>query len=92
MHKKSAHFERFMINDDKSFYHWYANLLAYAESGEDGVEDVVGGDVAGDFAEVVEDAAEVLADKVSGEVVGECLLGIAKCVIGAIEGRKVAHI
>lgn len=31
MHKKSAHFERFMINDDKSFYHWYANLLADAE-------------------------------------------------------------
>lgn len=31
MHKKSAHFERFMINDDKSFYHWYAILLAYAK-------------------------------------------------------------
>ena len=31
MHKKSAHFERFMINDDKAFYHWYANLLADAE-------------------------------------------------------------
>lgn len=31
MHKKSAHFERFMINDDKSFYHWYANLLADAK-------------------------------------------------------------
>ena len=31
MHKKSAHFERFMINDDKSFNHWYANLLADAK-------------------------------------------------------------
>lgn len=31
MHKKSAHFERFMINDDKSFYHWYAKLLADAK-------------------------------------------------------------
>ena len=29
--QKNAHFERFMINDDKSFYHWYANLLADAE-------------------------------------------------------------
>ena len=35
MHKKSAHFERFMINDDKSFYHWYVNLLADAESVDD---------------------------------------------------------
>lgn len=50
MHKKSAHFERFMINDDKSFYHWYAKLLAYAEFAEDGVEDVVVGDAACDFA------------------------------------------
>lgn len=50
MHKKSAQNERFMINDDKSFYHWYANLLADAEFGEDGVENVVGGDVACDLA------------------------------------------
>ena len=34
MHKKSAQNERFMINDDKSFYHWYANLLADAKGGE----------------------------------------------------------
>ena len=64
MHKKSAHFERFMINDDKSFYHWYAILLADAEFGEDGVEDVVRGDFAGDLAEVVENLADVLAHKV----------------------------
>ena len=63
MHKKSAHFERFMINDDKSFYHWYANLLADAEFGEDGVEDVVGGDLACDLTEVVEYLADVLADE-----------------------------
>ena len=41
-----------MINDDKSFYHWYANLLADAEVGENGVEDVVRGDFACDGAEV----------------------------------------
>ena len=35
MHKKSAHFERFMINDDKSFYHWYAILLADAKLPKD---------------------------------------------------------
>ena len=36
-------------------------LLADAEFGEDGVEDVVGGDVAGDLAQVVEGLANVLA-------------------------------
>ena len=36
-------------------------LLADAEFGEDGLEDVVGGDVAGDFSEVVEGLANVLA-------------------------------
>ena len=50
IHKKSAHFERFIINDDKSFYHWYANLLADAEFGEDGVENVVGGNLAGNLS------------------------------------------
>ena len=49
MHKKSAHFERFMINDDKSFYHWYAILLTDAEVGEDVFQYVVAGDAAGDF-------------------------------------------
>ena len=61
MHKKSAHFERFMINDDKSFYHWYAILLAYTEVGEDGVEDVVGGDLTCDLAQVVDYSADILA-------------------------------
>lgn len=41
-------------------------LFADAEAGEDGCEDVVGGDGAGDFAEVVERFAYVLGDKVSG--------------------------
>ena len=36
-------------------------LLAYAELGKDGLEDVGGGDFAGDFAEVVDDAADVFA-------------------------------
>ena len=40
-------------------YKW---LFTDAEFGEDGLEDVVGGDVAGDFAEVVDDAADVLRD------------------------------
>ena len=33
--KKSAQNERFAINDDKSFYHWYVNLLADAECVDD---------------------------------------------------------
>jgi len=33
-HEKSAQNERFAINDDKSFYHWYANLLADAKTGK----------------------------------------------------------
>ena len=61
MHKKSAHFERFMINDDKSFYHWYAILLADAEFRKYCLEDICGSDFACDFAEVVDDAADVLA-------------------------------
>ena len=43
----------------------YINVLQVlfpdAEFGEDGLEDVGGGDFAGDFAEVVEDAADILA-------------------------------
>ena len=39
----------------------YPPLLADAELGEDGLEDVGGGDLAGDFTEVVDDAADVLA-------------------------------
>ena len=54
-------FERFMINDDKSFYHWYAILLADAELRKYGLEDIGGGDFAGDFAKVVNDAADILA-------------------------------
>ena len=48
-----------MIANDKVF------LLADAEFGEDGLEDVVGGDVAGDFAEVVDYAADVLGDEIA---------------------------
>ena len=47
-----------IINDIQS-------LLADAEFGEDGLEDVVGGDVAGDFAEMANDAADVLANQVA---------------------------
>ena len=68
MHKKSAHFERFMINDDKSFYHWYAILLADAEVGEDVAEGFVGGDFAGDFAEVEQNFADILAQHIRGKV------------------------
>ena len=40
----------------------YRRLFPDAELGEDGLEDVGGGDFAGDFAEVVDDAADVLAE------------------------------
>ena len=92
MHKKSAHFERFMINDDKSFYHWYANLLADAEFGEDGVEDVVGGDVAGDLAQVVEGLADVLAEKIRWQVVVHCRDSHSKTLHSLLQGGVVAHI
>ena len=47
-------------------YYWFNylitnRLLADAELGEDGLEDVGGGDFAGDFAEVVDDAADIFA-------------------------------
>ena len=40
-------------------------LFADAEAGEDGTEDLVGGDFASDFAEVVHAFAYVLAHKVA---------------------------
>ena len=43
----------------------YSVLFADAEAGEDGGEDVLGGDVAGDFAEVVEGFANILCYKIS---------------------------
>lgn len=43
--------------------------LSDTEAGEDGGEDVVGGDAAGDGGEVVEGFAYVLGDEVAGEVV-----------------------
>ena len=49
-----------MIANDKVF------LLADAEFGEDGVEDVVGGDFASDLAKVVHNAADVLAQQIRG--------------------------
>ena len=39
--------------------------LSDAEAGEDGGEDVLGGDGAGDFSEVVECLAYVLGDEVA---------------------------
>ena len=41
-------------------------LLSDAEVGEDGVEDVVGGDFAGDLAKVVDNTADVLAQQIRG--------------------------
>ena len=49
-----------MIANDKVF------LLAYAEVGKDGVEDVVGGDFASDLAKVVDNTADVLAQQIRG--------------------------
>ena len=46
-------------------------LFSDAEAGEDGGEDVVGGDGAGDGAEVVEGFADVLRYKVGGDHAGE---------------------
>ena len=59
----------------------YKGLLADAEFGEDGLEDVVGGDVAGDLAEVVDYAADVLGDEVAREVLVEGVLCVAECLV-----------
>lgn len=45
--------------------------LANAEAGEDGVEDVVGGDFAGDFAQGIGRGAEFLGDKFGRNAVVE---------------------
>ena len=75
-----------MIANDKVL------LLADAEVGEDGVEDVVGGDLASDLADVVEDAANVLAKKVAAKGVIHRRAGIHKCCVGTLKCRIVAHI
>lgn len=46
-------------------------LLADAEAGEDGVEDVVGGDFAGDFAKGIGSGAEFLGNKFGRNAVVE---------------------
>ena len=43
-------------------------LFTDAEAGEDGGEDLGGGDVAGDGGEVVDGGSERLGDEVGGEV------------------------
>ena len=43
-------------------------LFSDAEAGEDGGEDLGGGDVAGDGGEVVDGGSERLGDEVGGEV------------------------
>ena len=43
-------------------------LFADAEFGEDGLEDVVGGDGTGDFAYVVDYRADILRNKVGREI------------------------
>lgn len=44
------------------------NLLSDAKAGEDGGEDVRGGEGAGDGGEVVDGGAEVLGKEVAGDV------------------------
>ena len=75
-----------MIANDKVI------LLADAEFGEDGVEDVVGGDVSGDFAEVVDNGADVLRNKVGGEVVAKSRTGVLQCLVCRGQCLIVAHI
>ena len=58
-----------MIANDKVI------LLADAESGEDIVEDLLGGDFAGDFADVAENFVELLAQQVARTPICQCLAG-----------------
>ena len=51
----------------------------HAEGGEDGVEDVIGGDFcAGDFVEVMKALAKVFRDEIGGGVVGKGLFCTAQ--------------
>ena len=67
-------------------------LLPDAEFGEDGLEDVVGGDVAGDLAEVVEGLADVLAEKIRWQVVVHCRDSHCKTLRSLLQAGVVAHI
>ena len=55
-----------LINYDLFNYLTINYLLADAEVGKDGVEDIVGGDLASDLAKVVDNAADVFAQQIRG--------------------------
>ena len=65
---------------------WLLGLLAYAEVGEDVLEDVGGCDFAGDLAEVVENLADVVAEEVGRRVAIHSREGGSECRIGLVEG------
>ena len=61
------------------------HLLSDAELGEDGLEDVGGGDFAGDFAKVVDDAADLLCEKVGWYICVHTLAGGGKSFTRALK-------
>ena len=65
-----------MIANDKVL------LLADAEFGEDGVEEVGGGDVAGDGADVVHNLADILAQQVSRDAALQGIHSRVKRLLG----------
>ncbi len=67
-------------------------LLADAEAGEDGGEDLGGGDLAGDLAEVVDGFAEVLGYEFAGEVLGEGVDGAGRGLGGVEECLRMSGV
>ena len=58
--QKSAQNERFAINDDKSFYHWYVNLLADTKILKYISQYLIRCDLSRDFPEIMQAFPNVL--------------------------------
>ena len=67
-------------------------LFSDAETGEDGAEDFVGGDLASDGAEVVEGVAEVDDHEVGGQSGGEAFGNMQQGLVYVAEGFVVPHV
>ena len=67
-------------------------LLAYAEAGEDGSEDFVGGDLTGDLAEGIKSIVEIEGKEFAAETRGKTFIDTGKGFVGTAEGFVMADI
>ncbi len=67
-----------------------SGLLADAEAGEEGIEDIIGTDFSSDLAEVIQCVPQVAGGPFVAESIAIGLLGHSKRFLGALEGLLAA--